>query len=441
MLSKGQEGTFHDQGERGGEIRLKVVSGSQTVPEERRRTPDTLAVGFSFQKEAKIESKLRLPSSPPRQSVDLQSFSRFGVLVSGEMEPYRPDVAKERTRIGSEPCSRDHSSRKFSRILSALTAASAHELAGSENRNAVSQIDLLTFQATEFNGIPVRYSFPHPNALLADRNLNICRTLQKDRWKSVTDVGATVRAEEAKSESGRKEKDETRQETRERKSSEVQSGSKCIIETPCFGIVKCKAFSFDAVNPDRKTLLVSVFEAGIEGKHDAIGSGHHTFGQGIWPDDGQHLSLPILPYRMTMTEGRGVILLSLSYQPSRNRLSVVVVRARELRLPPTRLSKSHDIYTKVELYCKGERVEKKKSRPVRGEPDWNESFQFYIPLGLIDHSRIVACVKVHAVLKRDPLLGCAAVGPLHFDMNGSLTHWGKAMASPAIVTRWHHLYL
>ena len=107
----------------------------------------------------------------------------------------------------------------------------------------------------------------------------------------------------------------------------------------------------------------------------------------------------------------------------------------------TILAESHDIYVKVEMYCKGERIEKKKTRLVRGEPDWNESFQFFVPPGLIDHSRVVAGVKAHAVLKRDPLLGWAAVGPLHFDVDGSLTHWGKAMASPAIVTRWHHLYL
>ena len=60
-------------------------------------------------------------------------------------------------------------------------------------------------------------------------------------------------------------------------------------------------FSFDAASLDRKTLLVSVYEAGIEGKHDAIGSGHHTFAQDNLPRDGLHLSLPISPHGLVCT--------------------------------------------------------------------------------------------------------------------------------------------
>ena len=54
----------------------------------------------------------------------------------------------------------------------------------------------------------------------------------------MTDIEVTVQAEELQIESGKKEEIEA---PRERKPSEVQSGSKFIIETPCFGIVKCKA--------------------------------------------------------------------------------------------------------------------------------------------------------------------------------------------------------
>lgn len=79
------------------------------------------------------------------------------------------------------------------------------------------------------------------------------------------------------------------------------------------------------------------------------------------------------------TQGRGEVLLSLCWQPTASRLTVVVLKARNLpRMDVTGLA---DPYVKLYLQFDGQRLVKKKTHVKKRtlNPVFNESFVFDLP--------------------------------------------------------------
>lgn len=79
------------------------------------------------------------------------------------------------------------------------------------------------------------------------------------------------------------------------------------------------------------------------------------------------------------TQGRGEVLLSLCWQPTANRLSVVVLKARNL--PQMDVTGLADPYVKLYLLYDGQRIAKKKTHIKKRtlNPVFNESFVFDLP--------------------------------------------------------------
>lgn len=78
-------------------------------------------------------------------------------------------------------------------------------------------------------------------------------------------------------------------------------------------------------------------------------------------------------------QGRGELLVSLCWQPGAARLTVVLLKARNLpRMDVTGLA---DPYVKIYLLCNGQRIAKKKTHVKKRtlSPVFNESFAFDIP--------------------------------------------------------------
>ncbi|KAA0199341.1 hypothetical protein HAZT_HAZT000408 [Hyalella azteca] len=96
------------------------------------------------------------------------------------------------------------------------------------------------------------------------------------------------------------------------------------------------------------------------------------------------------------SQGRGELLLSLCYQPAATRLTVVVLKARNLpKMDITGLSvcptdKEQDPYVKIYLLYNGQRVAKKKTHVKKRtvNPVFNESFVFDLPSGAEDLSNV-----------------------------------------------------
>ncbi|GBP75393.1 Synaptotagmin-1 [Eumeta japonica] len=84
------------------------------------------------------------------------------------------------------------------------------------------------------------------------------------------------------------------------------------------------------------------------------------------------------------------LLLSLSYLPSAERLTVVVLKARNL-LPPQEGKDALDVYVKVYLLVNGKRVKKKKTnRKDIANPVWNEALSFSLPSANLQEASIEA---------------------------------------------------
>lgn len=78
-------------------------------------------------------------------------------------------------------------------------------------------------------------------------------------------------------------------------------------------------------------------------------------------------------------QGRGELLISLCWQPAAGRLTIVLLKARNLpRMDVTGLA---DPYVKIYLLYNGQRIAKKKTHVKKRtlSPVFNESFAFDIP--------------------------------------------------------------
>ncbi|XP_031623406.1 synaptotagmin-4 [Contarinia nasturtii] len=143
-------------------------------------------------------------------------------------------------------------------------------------------------------------------------------------------------------------------------------------------------------------------------------------------------------------QGRGELLVSLCFQPGAARLTVVLLKARNLpRMDVTGLA---DPYVKIYLLCNGQRIAKKKTHVKKRtlSPVFNESFAFDIPtnestggslenisleLMLLDWDRVTK----NEVIGRLELGGPRCAG-------AAQNHWNEISTSPRRqIAEWHKL--
>ncbi|XP_048517528.1 synaptotagmin-12 [Dendroctonus ponderosae] len=135
----------------------------------------------------------------------------------------------------------------------------------------------------------------------------------------------------------------------------------------------------------------------------------------------------------------GEILFSLSYLPTAERLTVVVVKARNLKFP---LTSTMEVFVKVYLMQQNRKVNKKKTSTKRGErcPIFNEAMMFSVPahtLNTIQMRLTVSEVASEDNVKAAPIghviVGSQACGR-------SLNHWNQMLTTlRKPVAMWHSL--
>jgi hypothetical protein len=139
------------------------------------------------------------------------------------------------------------------------------------------------------------------------------------------------------------------------------------------------------------TVHLAVFNFDSHAKHELLGELTYTLNGVVELIEREHqqhqhridVSLPLCPRMIKTADGqlrdRGELLVSLCYQPAVDRLTVIVLKARNLpRMDITGLS---DPYVKVYLYYNGQRIAKKKTHVKKRtlNPIFNESFQLDLP--------------------------------------------------------------
>jgi C2 domain len=107
----------------------------------------------------------------------------------------------------------------------------------------------------------------------------------------------------------------------------------------------------------------------------------------------------------------GDLMVSLAYLPSAERLTVVVIKARNLRVVDDTRNSS-DPYIKVSLIHNGKRLKKRKTAVLRNTvaPVFNEALIFDIAKDTLKHCLIEFLVMHDSLLSTNEVLGRAFVG-------------------------------
>ncbi|BFZ09914.1 hypothetical protein BsWGS_12953 [Bradybaena similaris] len=134
----------------------------------------------------------------------------------------------------------------------------------------------------------------------------------------------------------------------------------------------------------------------------------------------------------------GELLLSLCYQPNIGRLTVTVMKAKDLKAKD--LTGYSDPYVKIWLSYGGTRVEKKKTNiKMRTlNPIYNESFIFDIPWEKIREANLDISVMDFDKVGRNELIGRVVLGCRSGPME--TRHWNDMVSKPRQqVAQWHLL--
>ncbi|XP_064489931.1 synaptotagmin-10-like [Ornithodoros turicata] len=124
----------------------------------------------------------------------------------------------------------------------------------------------------------------------------------------------------------------------------------------------------------------------------------------------------------------GEVMISLCYLPTAGRLTVTVIKARDLK--PMDISGSSDPYVKVILVCEGKRIKKKKTSVKKStlNPVFNEALVFDVPPENVDDVNLAVKVVDYDRVGPNELMGCCAIGTLAVGVGRD--HWLSAIDNP-----------
>lgn len=148
----------------------------------------------------------------------------------------------------------------------------------------------------------------------------------------------------------------------------------------------------------------------------------------------------ILPYEKDKDKDRdiGDVMFSLSYLPSAERLTVVVVKARNLKHPESS-KEALDAYCKVTVLAGNKKTKKKKTATVHNtnNPIWNEALVFNCSRDLLEGVALEVSLFHDNKLGNDERLGKVR---LSRDSPGEeRAHWQDLVRVKSATARWHKL--
>ena len=134
----------------------------------------------------------------------------------------------------------------------------------------------------------------------------------------------------------------------------------------------------------------------------------------------------------------GELLISMCYQPTVGRLTIVIMKARELKAKD--IIGTSDPYVKIWMCHDGKKVEKKKTsiKERNLNPVFNESFIFDVPYEKLRQTTLLISVMDHDRLGRNELIGSILLGTKSGPME--VKHWNEMFSkSRQPVAQWHIL--
>ncbi|MBN3303690.1 SYT10 protein, partial [Amia calva] len=134
----------------------------------------------------------------------------------------------------------------------------------------------------------------------------------------------------------------------------------------------------------------------------------------------------------------GEIMYSLCYLPTAGRMTLTVIKCRNLKAMD--ITGSSDPYVKVSLLCDGRRLKKRKTTTKKNtlNPVYNEAIIFDIPPENVEQVSLSIMVMDYDRVGHNEVIGVCRTGP---DAEGlGRDHWNEMLAYPRKpITHWHAL--
>ncbi|KAM4738048.1 synaptotagmin-6 isoform 2-T2 [Anableps anableps] len=145
-----------------------------------------------------------------------------------------------------------------------------------------------------------------------------------------------------------------------------------------------------------------------------------------------------IQYATSESVDLGEIMFSLCYLPTAGRLTLTVIKCRNLKAMD--ITGYSDPYVKVSLICDGRRLKKKKTSIKKNtlNPTYNEAIIFDIPPDSMDHVSLHISVMDYDLVGHNEIIGVMRVGS-HAEGLGR-DHWNEMLAYPRKpIAHWHPL--
>uniref|UniRef100_A0A8C6LCD8 Synaptotagmin 6 n=1 Tax=Nothobranchius furzeri TaxID=105023 RepID=A0A8C6LCD8_NOTFU len=187
-----------------------------------------------------------------------------------------------------------------------------------------------------------------------------------------------------------------------------------------------------------RKLHMSVFDFDRFSRHDMIGevvlenlfeTSDLSRETNIWRD---------IEYATSESVDLGEIMFSLCYLPTAGRLTLTVIKCRNLKAMD--ITGYSDPYVKVSLICDGRRLKKKKTSIKKNtlNPTYNEAIIFDIPPDSMDHVSLHISVMDYDLVGHNEIIGVMRLGS-HAEGLGR-DHWNEMLAYPRKpIAHWHPL--
>ncbi|KAL2093998.1 hypothetical protein ACEWY4_011310 [Coilia grayii] len=134
----------------------------------------------------------------------------------------------------------------------------------------------------------------------------------------------------------------------------------------------------------------------------------------------------------------GDLMFSLCYLPTAGRLTITMVKARNLKAMD--ITGASDPYVKVSLMCSGRRLKKRKTSTKRNtlNPVYNEAIVFDVPPENIDQISLLIAVMDYDRVGHNEVIGICKVG--HEAESLGRDHWNEMLSYPRKpIAHWHSL--
>ncbi|KAL0879378.1 hypothetical protein ABMA27_003140 [Loxostege sticticalis] len=134
----------------------------------------------------------------------------------------------------------------------------------------------------------------------------------------------------------------------------------------------------------------------------------------------------------------GELMLSLCYLPTAGRLTVTVIKGRNLKAMD--INGSSDPYVKICLICQGKRIKKKKTTVKKNtlSPVYNEALVFDLPADNVFDVTLLVKVIDYDRIGPNELIGCTAIGSTLIGIGRD--HWLEMLDNPRKpVAQWYPL--